>query len=152
MSEIQIKYSYNDWSWNIFHFIFILWFLCYSCFCLLLLFVCIFKLSSIPIFHIVEIFLLLLQVKNMNHHAVIFFVFCLAMVLILVEIHFLSCSIIHKIWWETFMKLIFIKIVCFRNKNKERKKGKFFRKRKQLKENRILRLFLSANSMGNKNI
>lgn len=81
-----------------------------------------------------------------------FCVFCLAMVLILVEIHFLSCSIIHKIWWETFMKLIFIKIVCFRNKNKERKKGKFFRKRKQLKENRILRLFLSANSMGNKNI
>ena len=49
------------------------------------------------------------------------------------------------------MKLIFIKLFALGAKIR-REKREFFPKKETTEKNRILRLFLSANSMGNKNI
>lgn len=79
--------------------------------------------------------------KNINHHAVIFFVCCVLFSdgFDFGEIHFLSCSIIHKIWWETFMKLIFIKLYALGER--KRKKKEIFRKRKQHKNKKNITTF-----------
>lgn len=115
-------------------------FLCCSLLCCCCLFA--FQTLQHPYFHIVEMFFFLSYYKWKIWTIMQWFFFCSEFFCVLFsdgfdfgEIHFLSCSIIHKIWWETFMKLIFIKL-CALGKIRKKKgnfseKGNNWRKKKE---------------------